>query len=1257
MFAPRFLRMRNIVLFLFIVFFSFHSFASKPHDTLSVSTAQFIPNLGQWNGNFLYKTPLSAGAVFYDSLGFVFSFLDPVALEHLHESKYNGESNADFNIKAAAYRVTFPGCNHSSFYRPSGTAYPYYFNYFTSHNPESWRSDVPVYSAITRPSLYNGVDLNVYQYGDFLKYDFVVSPNADPSCIQMYYEGVNSLSLKSNNLVVDNGISCVLELAPVAYQINDAGDTLYVPCAYSLDKNRVSFKLGAYDKHRMLVIDPSVVFSSYSGSVADNWGYTATYDSYGNLYGGGIAFGVGYPVSFGVFQTDFCNGSGSMLTDVAISKFDATGSSLYYSTYLGGSYVDIPHSLYVNDNDELFVFGTTGSPDFPVTPNAFDTSFNYGSPVTLSTSLSFPQGSDIFVTKFSEDARQLLGSTFIGGTSNDGINVAQLLRKNYADDNRGEILVDENSNVYVVSSTYSPDFPVTPHAFDTSFCGGQDICVFKMSQDLSQLIWSTFLGGTSNDAGYSMSLGPDNSVYVCGGTLSQDYPIVQPALQSVFAGGVDGVVSHLSVNGDQLLHSTYFGKSGYDQTYLIKGDRNGVPHVLGQTDAEGNEWISNAQYAIPNGGQFLSKLSAGLDSVIWSTAFGTGNGGPDISPTALMVDYCNNIYMSGWGSHQLNGFGGTAGLPITNDAFQTTTDGSDYYFLSLSDDASQLVYGTYFGGAVSSAREHVDGGTSRFDRKGRIYQAVCAGCGGQSSFPTTPGAYATSNGSSNCNLGVIKMDFSLPVVVADFHLPTSLCAPDTVFFQNFSQSVGNNTSYYWNFGDGTTSTEPAPAHFYAHSGYYQISLVVRDNGSCNLSDTLVKHLLVLANATDTLSPVNVCWGDFVQIGLPPSNEVTYQWSPSESLSNPALSNPYATPDQSLMYRLIASSESCVDTIYQYVQVDTLDVSLSPDTVICQGTSVSLSVTVPANCQSIEWAANPNFTSVFSRQSSIEVQPEAPTTYYVRVVRGVCTFVGSVTVSLSEIEVAPLPEVLICFEDSVQLSATHTEDGPVSYHWTLGDGSSYHIPYPWVSPDQSTSYSVTVTNQYGCSNSATGNIIKRTGTFPTLFSAWCDVCEIVQAHSTTVFSTDYGSGYHYQWTPTQDMDSPNSPTSIVHPMESTEYSVSVTDTFGCTLTDTVKIEVDELTCDEPYIFVPNAFSPNGDGKNDVLYVRSEILQDFYFAVYSRWGEKVFECSNLEMGWDGTYKGKPCQNGVYDYYFSGTCVGGKTKELKGNVMLVR
>ena len=123
------------------------------------------------------------------------------------------------------------------------------------------------------------------------------------------------------------------------------------------------------------------------------------------------------------------------------------------------------------------------------------------------------------------------------------------------------------------------------------------------------------------------------------------------------------------------------------------------------------------------------------------------------------------------------------------------------------------------------------------------------------------------------------------------------------------------------------------------------------------------------------------------------------------------------------------------------------------------------------------------------------------------------------------------------------------------------------------------------------------------------------------------------------------------------METMTYTVVVTDTFGCVMSDTVTIKVDELTCDDPFIFIPNVFSPNGDGKNDVLYVRSQILEEFYFAVYSRWGQKVYETRSLTEGWDGTFQGKPCQNGVYDYYFKGTCIGGQTSELKGNVTLVR
>ncbi|MCQ2283629.1 MAG: gliding motility-associated C-terminal domain-containing protein [Bacteroidales bacterium] len=1162
------------------------------------------------------------------------------------------------SLSASAYKIMF--LNSSSEVKVSASApYSNFYNYFVSNDPKRWASHVPAYACLSYLNLYDGISLTVAQQGDNLKYDFTVDPFADPNLIRLSFDGVKSVSLVGGSLVINNFYSKIVELAPFAFQVVD-GDTTVVPCQYVLDKNKVSFKLSSYRKDLPLIIDPVVVFSSFSGSTADNWGYTATYDAHGNLYGGGISFGVGYPTTLGAYQLDFCAGTGSSLTDVSISKFDSSGTSLIYSTYLGGSLVDIPHSLYVNDNNELYVFGTTASSNFPVTPNAFDTSFNGGPSTTLSTTLSFPNGSDIFVSKFSADGSQLLASTFVGGTHNDGVNTAAYLRKNYADDNRGEILVDEHSNVYVVSSTSSQDFPVTSNAYDTFPCGNQDVCVFKLNQDLSQLVWSTYFGGSANDAGYSMMLASDKSVYVCGGALSPNLPTSANAYQPVYATGTDGFVAHLSANGDQLLHCTYLGQQGYDQAYLIKGDRYDYPYVFGQTEASGNAWLHNANYFVPNGGQFLLKLTPGLDSLVWSTSFGTGNGGPDISPTALLVDYCNNIYMSGWGSSALNGFGGTEGLPITPDAFQSFTDGSDYYFLCLSDDASQLVYGSYFGGSANSAREHVDGGTSRFDRKGRIYQAVCAGCGGQSTFPTTNGAWSQTNGSSNCNLGVIKMDFGLPVVVADFELPNAICAPDSVHFLNHSQTIGSSTTYYWDFGDGSTSTLAAPTHFYDHTGYYRVTMVVQDNGSCNFADTLTKSILVLANSTDTLPTLSVCMGDFVQIGLPPSLDVDYYWSPAATLSSDNISNPFATPTQSTLYTLVATSGLCHDTLQQRVEVFHLNVDVMQDTTICEGGTAFLHIGTDdvSEIRAIEWSLSPTFTNVFNlNQTTLTVQPTEETTYYVRISGVSCIVESSITVHVSKIHVEAGQDFHICFENGVQLSLSHDGGANCQYSWTLGDGTVYYTAAPYVSPSESTTYSVTVTNPYGCSATTQGVITRRSGTFPMPLQAWCEICDIVQFNTTTIFSTDYGDGYTYQWTPTEQVTTPQSPSTLVQPMSSTTYTVAVTDTFNCTLTDTVFIKVETLTCDNPFVYVPNAFSPNGDSKNDVLYVRSSIVDNLYFVIYSRWGQKIFETTSMENGWDGTFKGKPCQNGVYDYYLKATCLDGQVLETKGNVMLVR
>lgn len=1249
------MKKRPVLILLFIATI-FTLAARKPADTLSAGRWEFVQNSGQWDEAVLFKANLYSGALFFEKDGFTVSQLHPQQLQEIQEAKHSGKPFPRTVVDAAAYRVQFlqSNCPKVTGERP----YDYYHNYYIGNISTQWASKTPIFNQLQYQQLYTGVNLVFTEENGYLKYEFHIAPGSDPKQIRMRYDGLKSMAKVGEELLLHTAVDRILELAPYAYQINNQKDTVTITCSYHLQGNTLSFDLGDYDPSLTLVIDPTLVFSSFSGSTADNWGYTATYDSHGNLYGGGIAFDIGYPTSMGAYQVDFCGG-----IDISISKFDATGSFLHYSTYLGGAKADIPHSLYVNDNDELYIFGTTGSEDFPVTADAYDTSFNGGPNTTISTSMHFPDGSDIFVAKLSADGTQLPASTFIGGSLNDGFNTAGGLRKNYADDNRGEIIVDENSNVYVVSSTSSIDFPVTSPIFMADSNSQQDVCVFKMSQDLSTLIWSTLFGGTGNDAGYSMFLSSDKSIYFCGGTTSNDLPVSSNTYQPSHADSgtlADGFVAHLSANGNTLMHSTYLGKSGYDQAYLIKGDNDDFPHILGQTSADSLQWVHNAQYYVPGGGQFLVKLSPSLNSAVWSTAFGSGNGGPDISPTALMVDFCNSIYLSGWGSHQLNGFGGTSGLPITANAFQSTTDGSDFYFMAISEDASNLGYATYFGGSANSAREHVDGGTSRFDKHGKIYQAVCAGCGGQSSFPTTPGAYANTNGSSNCNLGVIKIDFNMPVVVADFLMPNVICLPDTVHFQNYSQLISSQTGITWFFGDGTISTEWEPHHLYQSSGYYEVTLVVHDLGSCNSSDTLKKRILVLSNTSSTLPTADICDGDFAQLGIPPSIGVDYHWSPSGSLSNPNISNPIATPEQTTIYTLIASTEACVDTIIQQVSIHTLDVQTSGDTIICPSGTATLSVTVntPDNYQ-VDWSESPDFQTLISgNTSTVVVSPTTPTTYYARISTGFCTQTHAFHVTIDKPNIYNTPDLLLCFEDYVELGISCVGGiPPYQYRWQLSDGSAYEGAHPQVAPQHTVSYTVTVTDSYGCTDTSTGLITVREGTFPDPLQAWCDNHTVTAFHETFLHCTDYGSDYTYSWTPIEGVSTPDKPTTSVTATTSVVFTVTVTDTFGCSLSDTVELRVTPITCDNPFVFIPNSFTPNGDGRNDVLYVRSDILDECYLVIYNRWGEKIFETADQNIGWDGNFKQKECPRGTYDYYFKGKCKDGDELELKGNVTLIR
>jgi len=1174
--------------------------------------------------------------------------------------------------------------------------------------------------------LYPGINLEVSGNDHQLKYTFHLKPGVHPNAIRMEYTGAD-IRIRNGELVVKTSVYTMRETAPLAWQILPDGTKKEIPCRFEIHKSIVQFAFpDGYDASLPLVIDPTLIFSSYSGSPVDNWGYTATYDKKGYLYAGGVVFQFGYPITSGAFQQTFGGGN----SDIVISKYDTTGSYMVYSTFLGGSGAEVPTSLVVNNTNDLFILGSSGSVNFPVTPNGYDTSFNGGTSYTLTSMHHYTQGSDIIIARLSEDGATLQACTYFGGSGNDGLNMSAPLKHNYADDPRGEIKVDENSNVYVISSTWSQNLPVTAGAFQSTHGGTQDACIFRMKGDLSSLDWCSYYGGSGLEAGYGVTFDDSGSVYFVGGTTSPNLTVTPNALYPGFQGGLcDGFIAKTKDNATVLSASGYYGSTLYDQVYFIDRDKDGAIFVLGQTNATGQYFIDNAAYNVSGGGQFISKLSPDLQTRIWSTAFGSGNGGPDISPTAFLVDLCDHIYVSGWGSFGMNSFGGTNGLPVTPNAFQTVTDSSDYYFIVLNTNASSLLYASFFGG---SSAEHVDGGTSRFDKKGRIYQSVCAGCGGNSTFPTTTGAWSQTNNSINCNNGVIKFDFNIPLTVADFIQPPTACAPYSITFQNTSGSPsGSNTQYFWDFGDGGTSTLKNPVHTFSLPGIFPVRLIVMDPGSCNLSDTIIRTIVVISDTSYNLPTKQLCHNqNQVQIGIasPPDPAISFSWTPVIGLNNPNIPNPMANPSVTTTYTLVMAILNCADTIQQTVHVQNLQVNAGNDTLVC---STSIELTASANADSLlfHWSSHPDFSDTLNpgfQDSIVTVNlPNQFNWFYVMAFNTECYSIDSIQVAYNFI-VSPGEGMNPTCPDSCNGSASVNVIGanlPVSYLWNNGHTTQ---SITGLCPG---SYIVTVTDAANCKSVATivltepspvdilleslpvpcDGICKGiincslSGGTPPYQYVWSngantlsqtDLCAgnytisvtdsnqcpaqnnasvfignlfqnvVLYQSEDSIFSgqqVQLSATLHpelqYEWSPAISLtdDGLNNP--IALPTSSTTYYLTITDPSGCTYLDSLRIVLRESTCEYPYVFIPNAFTPNGDTKNDLLLVYGDHIREMKLQIFDRWGELVFETTDRKKGWDGTLRGKNCEPAVYVFQLEVVCFDGVQARQKGNITLIR
>ncbi len=656
-------------------------------------------------------------------------------------------------------------------------------------------------------------------------------------------------------------------------------------------------------------IDPALIFSTYSGSRGDNFGFTATYDSRGNLYAGGITNGAqgNYPVTAGAVQTTYGGGgtglpAAGLPCDITISKYDSAGSKLLWATYLGGRNNEYPHSLVVNQLDDLYVFGTSYSNDYPTSLEGYDTSFN--------------GLVDIIVTKISADGKTLMGSTFVGGSQSDGLNSNAILRYNYADDFRGDIIPDELQDVYIATCTRSDDFPLVD-AVDSKY-DNQEGCLLQFDSDLTELKWSTFLGGRNHDALYSVKVDGDSMVYVGGGTGSNDLPVADSMYQSTYNGGTDGYVVALDRKNHTLKRMTYYGTDSYDQVYFIDLNEDGNVFVNGQTT--GNIKPSNSSvYGEANRGQFIAKLDTNLQQLEWETSFGSRPNQINVSPSAFLVDNCEHIYASGWGSNvdpNLNP-GSTLAMETSPNAVQKTTDGNDFYLLVLDKDAQSLLYATYFGGDTTD--DHVDGGTSRFDKKGVVYQSVCASCPdpgvpGHQDFPVTSNAAFTSNLSPRCSNASFKIDLQIKSDVDAYFIPSPIigCQPLEVNFDNRSDIAQR---FIWDFGDGVLdSTTLQPSHTYTEPGIYEIKLTVIDSNTCNISDVFTRKIEVVGNTeADFTFEIDPC--TFEASFEATEDALTYDWTIEDTVIKEKKFDYQFPPASNTVVTLIANKGTlCADSV-------------------------------------------------------------------------------------------------------------------------------------------------------------------------------------------------------------------------------------------------------------------------------------------------------------------------------------------------------
>ncbi len=589
-------------------------------------------------------------------------------------------------------------------------------NYLRGNDPSAWVTDVPTFGAVRYTDLYEGVDL-VYYGNDKgqMEYDFEVAPGADSGQINLTFSGAENIAIDEVNgdLVISTNAGELRHHQPVAFQYLEDGKRGVEARYEKLPGGQVTFQLGAYDPSIPLIIDPIIGYSTYLGGSGDvDFANAVAVDSSGNAYLTGSTNSANFPT---VSPIDGTFGGNQFTYDAFVTKMNAAGTALIYSTYLGGANDDNGLGIAVDASGQTYVTGFTNSTNFPtVTP--FQAALN-------------GTAYDGFIAKLNANGSALVYSSYIGGSQNDSAL---------------SISIDAAGSAHIAGETASSNFPLLI-PFQATYGGGaSDAFVSKVSQTGNGLVFSTFLGGSNDDLALGIAVNT-NGVHVAGATTSTNFPVSNAAQPTNGGGGFfDGFVSKFNTVGTALTYSTYLGGSDYDGARGIAVDAGGSAYVTGVT-ASANFPVAAPFQAARSGisdDTFVTRLSS-AGSIIYSTYLG-GTG----------ADHGSSIAVDSFGAAYITGSTSSTNFP-TVDALQAVPGGEiDAFITKIVPTGLSLEYSTYVGGSS------FDDGVAIAIDSGQ--NAFVAGGTDSANFPTVGAFQAIRSGASDGFL--LKLSSSMSTI-------------------------------------------------------------------------------------------------------------------------------------------------------------------------------------------------------------------------------------------------------------------------------------------------------------------------------------------------------------------------------------------------------------------------------------------------------------------------------------------------------------